>query len=199
MGVSRQWVDQLENRDYYSKDQSEKISQALGINEEWLRTGHGAMFRPGFEVEEYKKGISESRLAENKAPYRKGCQSHTPHKRNINPAITINKGGIILNRKVMEKLGDSGYIAMYTEKGEGTGLLIKAAKEDELGAKKLSFNSSWKIISAEYRKGAEEKIGFPVKNKSYRVIGEWMVDGDDEFWHFDMSTAEEVKKYVHLR
>lgn len=229
IGVSRQRINQLEQADYFSKEQTEKISQTLGIDEKWLRTGNGAMFKPGFEVEKAAKtesvaakktrlkreraereaikkvrakylrdlradlmltqmefgaaiGIPQNKLSnlehekgmvsdvllkrietavnEGRLAPKPRSEIRSAHKIRHGPFITVYRGGIILNAGMMEKLGDSGYITMYTEKGEGRGLLIKAAKEDELGAKKLSHNGSWKIISAEYRKGVKRRWDF---------------------------------------
>lgn len=124
--------------------------------------------------------------------------SKITRKRNAGPSfISVNKAGIILNKTSMDKLGNSGYVTIYTDKTGGSRMAIKAAKEGDEGARKLAFYSSWKIIGSEYRKAAEMLLGFPVKDKAYRVAGTWIVDGEDEFWVYDMSTATEAPTRGH--
>lgn len=56
-----------------------------------------------------------------------------------------------------------------------------AAKECGEAAKKLTFSSSWKIISAGYRKAAERMMGFKVGDGCYRVEGTWTLDEGYEY------------------
>lgn len=108
--------------------------------------------------------------------------------------ITVYKAGILLSKGMMEKLGDSRHIVMYTDPSGGQKLIIKAAEPTEDGAKKLSFSSSWKIISVGYRSAAEKMLGFKVGDKAYRVNGTWTLDEQYEYWLFDMSTAVETPR-----
>lgn len=122
-------------------------------------------------------------------------QSHPQKKKRIGhrsraaePFITVCKSGLILNKNVMDKLGDSGLVQVYYLEKDKL-LAIMAAKEGDEDTQKLYMKGACKLNNASVRKIAEMLMGFKVGDDCYRIRGTWKLDEEYEYWLFEMSKA----------
>ena len=69
MGVSYEWLRQLESYDCLSRDQVKRICSAFPVNEAWLETGEGQMFTSDVPkaAEKGREELKKTRTARDRA------------------------------------------------------------------------------------------------------------------------------------